>query len=382
MRPERPDDPHLYAKLVDPKTGPEFAVGHVVAPIIRDSYADLREAARGADLLISTALSFATPLLAEKEGLPFVSGTLQPIGLFSIHDLPLFPGAEPLVAVLRKLGPLAGRAFRTFARAAARSWTDPVRALRRELGLPMPGPDPLWEGQHSPHLVLAMFPRTLAQPQPDWPRQTHVTGALFWDQPSTLPPDLAQFLAAGPAPIVFTLGSTAVNAAGRFYAESLAAAQVLNRRAVLLVGSDPVNRANLPNPLPPWAIAVDYAPHAQVFPKAAAIVHQGGVGTLAQAMRAGRPMLVVPFSHDQPDNAARVQRLGIARAIPAAKYNAASAARELRQLLGDPRMATRAQEIARDVQAESGVTQACDLIEALLAATAARPRSSPPAAPS
>jgi len=88
--------------------------------------------------------------------------------------------------------------------------------------------------------------------------------------------------------------------------------------AVLLVGEDGLN----PVPgVPPAAhapagspiVALPYAPHSELMPRASAIVHQGGVGTTAAAMRAGRPMLVVPFSHDQPDNAERLRRHGLIR---------------------------------------------------------------------
>ena len=200
-----------------------------------------------------------------------------------------------------------------------RHWDVPIQALRQDLGLGLSKRPPLWGGQPSPACVLAMFPRLLAGPRSTWPPQARVTGPLFWDEDDTAPglqSDLERFLASGPAPVVFTLGSAAVKAAGRFYADSLAAAQRLGRRALLLVGDEPANRAQLPGPLPTWAFALPYAPHARVFRAAEAIVHQGGMGTLAQAMRAGKPMLIVPFSHDQPDNAARAAGLGIARMLP------------------------------------------------------------------
>jgi UDP:flavonoid glycosyltransferase YjiC (YdhE family) len=214
-----------------------------------------------------------------------------------------------------------------------------------------------------------MFSRLLANPQPDWPPNVHVTGPLFWDeteatgQPSL---DLDRFLAAGPPPIVFTLGSAAVNAAGRFYADSLAAAVALGRRAIFLVGAVRSNLAQLPDPLLEGTLALPYVPHARVFAASAAIVHQGGSGTLAQALRAGRPMLVVPFGHDQPDNAARAKRLGVAHVVPAGRYTAASAVHALYPLLRNAGMAECAAVVGREVRAEDGVGCACQLIEASL----------------
>ena len=133
-----------------------------------------------------------------------------------------------------------------------------------------------------------------------------------------MPDELLTFLDRGDPPIVFTLGSSAVGAAGDFYRESVAAAASLGARAVLLVGHDPANHPR--DPLPRGVIAIESAPHQELFPRAAAIVHQGGVGTTGQAMRSGRPMLVVPHAHDQPDNAFRVTRLGAARVLRPGRY--------------------------------------------------------------
>src|SRR5262249_27726846 len=156
-------------------------------------------------------------------------------GFFSVHDPPVLPPA-PLLSKLRFLGPfLYGPMFR-FIKWTARSWSEPWHRLRAEIGL-TPTPDnPLFEGQHSPVLALALFSKLLAAPQPDWPGQTVVTGFPFYDQSgeADLPAALARFLDEGPPPIVFTLGSSAVRDAGLFYQHSAAAARLLDRRAVLL----------------------------------------------------------------------------------------------------------------------------------------------------
>src|SRR5262249_29541061 len=152
-----------------------------------------------------------------------------------------------------------------------------------------------------------------------------ITGFTFFDQDheEEMPTELSHFLDEGSSPIVFTLGSSAVYDAGPFYEESAKAARQLGQRAVLLVGKD---AGNGPASLPPGVVAFSYAPFSELFPRALAIVHQGGVGTTAQAMRAGRPMLVMPYGHDQPDNAARMVRLGIGRTISRRHYTAGRAA--------------------------------------------------------
>ena len=109
-------------------------------------------------------------------------------------------------------------------------------------------------------------------------------------------------------------------------------------------------------------IAFDYAPYSEIFPYACAVVHQGGIGTTAQGLRAGHLTLVVPYSHDQPDNAVHIERLGTSRTIPRKQYSASRAVKELRQLLDNSKYAAKAAEI-RIVQAENGVKMACDAIE-------------------
>jgi UDP:flavonoid glycosyltransferase YjiC (YdhE family) len=231
------------------------------------------------------------------------------------------------------------------------------------LGLPR-GLNPVFAGQYSPQLNLGLFSKVLYQRQPDWAPNTHLTGFPFYDRKDNAPiaPGLAQFLDEGDAPIVFTLGSAAVHIAGDFFDESVKAAQLLKRRAVLLVGKD----EQKPDALPEGIVAFDYAPHSELFPRAACIVHQGGVGTTGQGLRAGVPTLIVPFSHDQPDNALRIVDIGTGRTLDRGGYKAERVAKELSQLLGNAPYAARARAVAEEVRAEDGARTAVDLMLKLL----------------
>jgi UDP:flavonoid glycosyltransferase YjiC (YdhE family) len=246
-----------------------------------------------------------------------------------------------------------------------RAWSRPWHDLRAELGLPPIGDDPLFEGLHSPERVLCLFSHLLAEKQPDWPAQTVITGFPFYDQHDGigLPPELERFLNNGPPPIVFTLGSSAVMDPGRFYETSIAAARHIGARGVLLTGKDgPYKPASVPEGI----IACNYAPFSELFPRCAASVHQGGVGTTGQAMRSGRPMLVMPYSHDQFDNAARVTRLGIARTVYRGRYTPRRAAALLQQLLHERRYAERARAVGDELEREDGVGRACVELEQVL----------------
>jgi rhamnosyltransferase subunit B len=137
---------------------------------------------------------------------------------------------------------------------------------------------------------------------------------------------------------------------------------LVGQRAVLLVGSDP---RNVPAQTRPNLCIANYAPYSRLFPRASVVIHQGGVGTTAHALSSGKPMLVMPYSHDQPDNARRVRRLGVARVIRRRRYTAELAARKITLLLENGAMRQRAAMIGERLRAEDGLKAACDALEAL-----------------
>lgn len=367
--PVRPDqdqtDKELVAMIYDKKKGTEHGLREFLFPVIRQSYEDLLFAVEqdgGADLLLSGELAYAGPIVAEKTGIPWVSYVLAPFSFFSAYDPPVLP-PYPTLAKAQVVVPRMGHVVARFARFVTRRWPEPVYELRRELGLDR-GKDPIFDAKHSEHLVLALFSQVLGAPQPDWPENTKVTGFVFYDGDAgknELSPELAKFLDAGPPPLVFTLGSAAVLDAGDFYVQSARAARMLNSRAVLLVGNDP---QNVPAGEASEKICIaNYAPYSKLFPRASAIIHQGGVGTTAQALRAGKPMLVMPYSHDQPDNARRVRRLGMAKVVQRKNYTAERAARLIQALLENPRYLERAVATQQKMEEEDGLKTACDALE-------------------
>ncbi|MEO8998591.1 MAG: glycosyltransferase [Rhodanobacter sp.] len=373
-----PEDRAAFtAQAFHPWRGPRFVVHDMAALDVRPSYRKLLPVCADADLLVTSTLAFAAQIIGEqgdKEGrLRWLSAVLAPAGFLSASDPPA-SGIRMLDQFLRS-SPQRGRWLSRIARRLTHPWTAPVRALRRELGLPLQSPlgDPFHSGQHSPRGVLALFSPLLGQPQPDWPANVTITGATRHQQAVTADLALQAFLDGGPAPVVFTLGSTAVHANVGFLRESCKAAQQLGQRAVLLTGS-PEMRAQLPRDLPSTIHLVEYAAHDALFPRAAIIVHHGGIGTSSEALRSGRPMLVVPHGFDQPDNAARLQRLGVAEILPARRYRADRAVVLLQQLVTQPRYRNAAELYARAMSAEDGAMLAANVIEKALPAQARRIR--------
>ena len=367
FRPVRPDlnpkDQEMLNRAMNPRTGTEVILREIVFPAIADTYEDLSKILRKTDILITHSISYAGHIFAEKNHLPWASVVLSPIVFLSAYDLPVLHGF-PLLAVLKKMNPSTNRLLIRFIKKFTLRWCRPVLQLRASLGLKN-GKHPIFENQFSPQLILAMFSTLLAHPQPDWPPNAFITGYSLFDateEESELSHNLERFLRSGPPPVVFALGSVAVYTAGDFYHKAIKASKILNKRAVLVVGRE---TNNLPEEkLSPGIMAIEYTPYSKLFPKAAAIVHQGGIGTTGQALKAGKPMLIVPFAHDQPDNANRIERLGISRTLPLKKCTPEFMARQLKDLLSNVETIERAGKVGEQVRTEDGVETACNAIEA------------------
>ncbi|MCM3906250.1 MAG: glycosyltransferase [Pyrinomonadaceae bacterium] len=373
MRPELPppreQDQEMMDKVMEPRSGPKYLMEELIFPYVREGYEDLMQAVKGADLLVTHPITFAGPLVARTIGIPWVSTVLSPLSFFSAYDPPM-PPFWPWMNKIRLLGPRVMKSFMNLVKLSYRPKL--VDELREELGIPDYG-NPVFDGQHSPALVLALFSNHFASPQPDWPKQTQITGFAFYDgrHETSMPTELLDFLNSGTAPIVFTLGSSAVWVARDFFHESIAAAKKLRRRAVLLIGDERNRPTEL---LPSDMIAVDYAPFESLLERASVVVHHGGVGTTSQGLRAGVPTLIVPFAFDQSDNAAHAARLGTSRTLYRRSYKAERVARELDNLLSKPQYALKAREVSARLRSENGAATASNLIEEFLSGFQKRER--------
>ena len=356
-------DKELAREIMDAKSGTEKLLREILLPNVRPMYEDLMKAVEGADAFITGEVVYPAASVAEKTKIKWITTSLAPGSFLSPHD-PFVPPTAQWLKHFRFLGATFHTGIYSIIHRLVASWLGSYREFRREIGL-SENHDPIFKDKFSSLLHLAMFSKVRGKPQPDWHSPTLQTGFCFYDGQSdlgTMPEDLQRFLDAGEPPIVFTLGSAAVMDARDFFEESAKAAKQLNRRAVLLYGifNEP------PKMTDENIVAFDYAPYSQIFPRAACVVHQGGVGTTAQVLYAGVPQLIMPYSHDQPDNAARCERIGVARTIARDQYNGESAAKELRRLLTDLSYKAKAVEAQKIVEVEHGTRMACDAIEQIL----------------
>jgi UDP:flavonoid glycosyltransferase YjiC (YdhE family) len=272
-----------------------------------------------------------------------------------------------MLQTLHKISPPLFRVTMRLAKYGARSLVRPVYEQCRLLGIAPPAGNPLFEGQFSPYGTLALFPDRFATPQADWPARTTTTGFAFYRHDTADAPvraRLESFLAGGEPPLVFALGSSAVEIARDFFSIAARIARQLRRRAVLVAGSRATEIAAAADD--PALLVIDYVDYETLFARASLIVHQGGIGTTAQATRAGRPMLIVPFGFDQFDNAKHMVRMGAARRVRRQDFTVERTAPLIADMLADTVLARAAAESGKFLTAQDGMAGACDTVEACI----------------
>jgi rhamnosyltransferase subunit B len=346
------DDPRLW----EPRKGFRLVMS-MVAQLIRPLYEIIAaEYVPGETVLAAQVTAWGARIAHEALGVPLVTVHLQPAVFLSAID----PPKVPLYHAVRPL-PLWAR--RMLLRMAERTLADPLLAppintFRSELGLRPTRRIARW--WHSPQRILGLFPDWFAPPQADWPPNVTLAGFPLFDESAhaAIDPEVTRFLDAGPPPIVFTAGS-AMRHGAEFFREAVATCRLLDRRGLLLARF----AEQVPRDLPDGVRHLTYVPFSQVLPRAAAVVHHGGIGTTAQGLAAGIPQLVMPLAHDQPDNAQRLERLGVGRTLGPDRFRAPAAASALRALLDDPRVASRAVALARRIDPAAALDRACAVLE-------------------
>jgi rhamnosyltransferase subunit B len=352
------------------RRGPNFIFDTMIAPYLTETYPDLAEIVEGAEMVVASSFAVPARFAAEAFGVPLASVLLSPVLFFSAHEPIHINELAWLPWVQQRIGPRRTRWLLDAMAEVLRRRQRAANDFLGQIGLPPLSRDVFMQGPLHADLLAGLYSPVLGEVPPDAPSGAFVAGFTFHDsergEPATLSPALAAFLDAGPPPVVFTLGSFVSYGGADFYRDSVAAARRIGRRAVLLVapGQEAAIAAHA-------GAAADvhvagYVPHSLIFPRAAAIVHHGGIGTVGQALRAGRPQLVCPMFGDQPDNAERLVRLGVARRLDRRRYDAARAASALADLLAGDHPA-RAVEVGRRVATEDGAAVLAGRIAASLA---------------
>ncbi len=332
-----------------------------IAPTTRPRIHDLRAACAGADLLVTSPFQVAASFVHDLTGVPLVTVTFTPVTIPSARVNP----APQQLGLPHTLDPLVNRITWGIGLGLMSAFFDPpINRIRAEYSLP-PLRRWMYTGREhwSPRTALAVSPAFFTPP-PDFPESVTETGFLYWDRPTDWreAPELTAFFADGAPVVAVSSGSMSAELGGAFadfYQISIAALQRSGARA-LIIGAAP---GSLPDPLPEGVLSLPFAPFSAIYPRCAAIIHHGGIGTTAQGLRAGTPALIVPWGVDQFYAGAQVEAIGAGKWLQRTRYSVERATPLLDALLHDDRYRTRAQQVAGQIAREDGVGALCDLLE-------------------
>lgn len=354
------DVPATFARF----RGPWILIRQYLVPAAMEMYRSTKSVARQfkPDLILCHQISFGVPWAARELGIPFATAALAPVSLLSVHSPSVYQTGWDVTNT-----PLWHRRFYAWHSRASVSFIldGALNKVRRELGMP-PTTNTLFDEMLGGIAVLGMWSPVFRGPMPDDPPNLTICGFPWHDESTlhgahgrTLEPSLESFLADGEPPVIFTLGSVLAHRAQREFKMAAKACETLGRRGVLVTG----HPGSAPAKLPRGVISVDYAPYGQLLSRGALTVHHGGAGTTAQALRAGRPMIITPFAHDQFDNAARTQRIGVGTWLARRRFTGRGMARAIDSVLADGAMLAKARAAGERIRAENGASKAASTLE-------------------
>jgi UDP:flavonoid glycosyltransferase YjiC (YdhE family) len=321
-----------------------------------------RRRGMGKPVVVASALTFGARVAHETMAVPLVTVILQPFCVRSLIDPPFMPFRK----TARCFGRLGMRGLYRIGDylidGVVRRATNDFRA---SFGLP-PVHRLMDKWWFSPQRAVGVWPDWYAPPQADWPGNVHATDFVFHDTaPAAGQADAAEeFFSNGDPPVVFTPG-TAMRQGRDFLAAGAEACRLLGCRGALVTP----HAEQVPDRLPGVVVHVPYVPFGEYLHRASAIVHHGGIGTVAQGLSAGIPQVVRPMGFDQFDNGARLERLGIGASIPRRAFRARRVAKVLDRLLTSDSVASRARKCAERIDKDRGTRLTCEAIEEIAAAS-------------
>lgn len=339
---------HNNPDLWHPRRGSQLGARFFLRHTMRACYqAFVERFVPGETIIVSNHSGFGGRLAHEHRGVPYVSVYTSPAYTISVvrpHRYGFWSPSAKTPLWFRRAYFWIGE------RLVVDAILGPeINRFRRELGLtPIRN---LLRWLMSPELIIGLFPRWFAEPRPeDWPSHLIETEFPLYDDPraNQLHETVEEFLAKGEPPIVFTPGTGVVQSRS-FFEVAIDACMSLDRRGIFLTRASD----QIPKPLPPMIRHFTYIPLRAILSRASAIVYHGGIGTLAQGLRAGIPHVVMPMAHDQPDNGHRLERLGVGRVIWPRRFSGPNLAAALESLLTDSRVAQRCRELAARIPADS-----------------------------
>ncbi|MBN2160813.1 MAG: glycosyltransferase [Spirochaetes bacterium] len=315
-------------------------------------------------IVVSNIYCTGARLANEKLGIPIISVNLVPMMFVSSYDPPIFTFTRYPRWIPRFVFSLMIEVAHFV---MDHDLVPAISTFRKEIGLP-PRLRRVNRWMLSPDKIIGLFPEWYGRPQPDWPPNIDLVGFPLFDeghiQNGGLPAELEDFLSAGAPPIIFTPGTPNKNRYASFFEKAIEATKKIGARAIFVSQF----KEQIPRDLPSHVRYYPYLPFSLVFPRASAVVFHGGIGTIAQAMRAGIPQLIAPWGVDQFDNGARIKSLGLGDMISSLRCTVDSLAEKLQYVVTSPKIQKRCAEASAKIIEADPINKACSIIEGFGAA--------------
>ncbi len=344
------------AQVWHQRNGPR-RIMQFVGDSLRQVYDTVRENASLETRLVGSSLAMGALCAAEAHDYWMATIHLAPLCIRSSQRMPVLPGGINTNYIPRFMR-------KGFWNGADKWFIDPMicpalNAFRAEISLP-PVSKPYATWWHAPKLTIGLWPEWFFPRQDDYPQQVRLGGFVQYDESDhlSLDADLENWIEAGDAPIAFTPGSAMVFGQD-FFRTAVDACVRLNCRGILLTR----HAHQIPSNLPDNVRHVPFAPFGLLLPKCAALVHHGGIGTTAQGLRAGVPMLIMPMSHDQFDNAEICRQLGVADWLRVNRFTSRRVASRLEKLLTSPNVMNACQRVSAMAKNDEALDRICELLE-------------------
>lgn len=348
-------------RLADANKSPWMVLDTLVNQTVMQGYTRTLQVARTfkPDLILHHHISFGTAWAAERLEVPTAVGVLTPPMWLNSRDAAVYRGDVPM-AVQEWMTPFTMWVLRQAFRLTLDRW---LNAKRRELKLPTGS---LWFAALSRGGVvnLGLWSRHVRGAMEGDPSQGVICGYAMHDTAhagQAVPGHVAEFLErceqAGRPPVVCTLGSSLIHHAADFYEIAAEGARRAGVPVLLLTGDEQSagTRGDV--------CRAGYVPHSMVLPRGCVTVHHAGAGTNAQALRSGKPAVIVPFVNDEFDIARRSERLGVAVVVKRTRFTAASLAGAMEKVRGEAGFAVKAAELGEAIRGEDGAGRAAEEIE-------------------
>jgi rhamnosyltransferase subunit B len=348
-----------------------YMLKYLVAPYLEDTVLDMMQMVADADMVIGTAYTYGAHIAASCHEKPYVTVALQPAVLLSVYDPPKLKNAFFNLMPKSQLGRVHNHLIKAIGSMLLSSGLKPIEKIYKAYDLP---PQNGLAGIVSQHKTLALYSPLLGKVQPDFPPETEICGFPFYDSDTgcqaRLSLEVEAFLNQGPAPLVFSLGSLAIFNSVDFYRKAIVAAKVLGQRCIILAGHmSPLLAEDFGKDV----LITSYAPHSLLFPRCALIIHHGGIGSCAQALRSGRPQVITPVFADQFDNAHRLEQLGCARVLEFDQVDSENLAKVMSFAMSHNQMHLKALLLSKKLAGEDGAETAARIISSILYADLANP---------